>query len=71
LTEVIRRKNFLILEGRSLATGKRGQLTPAEWLYLSKQVEDDLLDGQVATFTSFEKRIRGRYPQLEMDTVAL
>ena len=45
MTEVMRRKNFLVLEGRLLATGERGQLMAEEWLYLYDQVNEDDLVG--------------------------
>ena len=72
MTAVIQRKNFLILEGRALATGKRSQLTPEEWLYLRGEVdEDDLIGPQIEIFAGFEKQIRVLNPELKMDVVAL
>ena len=71
MTEVMRRKNALVSEGRLLATGKRGQLMAEEWLYLYSQVnEDDLVGPQAVLLAGFESRIRSRYQRLIMDTVA-
>jgi len=72
VTEKIRRKNFLISEGRLQVAGEQSQLTAEEWLYLYNQVEeDDLVGRQADIFASFEELIRGQNPKLDMDTVAL
>ena len=60
MTEIARRKNFLIIEGRLLAEGKRGHLTPEEWMYAYTQIADELIGAQVEVFAGLEKRIRNR-----------
>jgi len=71
VTEVVRRKNFLVVEGRLLADGRQGQLTPEEWLYEYDQVKDELVGAQVAVVAEFKERIRKQVVERAMDVVAL
>ena len=71
VTDRIRRENFLAVEGRLLANGEQGQLTAEEWLYLYRQVKDDLVEAKAKIFAEFEVRIRGRRNRRAMKTVAL
>jgi hypothetical protein len=66
-----KRKNFLILEGRRLARGGPGVVTPAEWLYLyAKLIEEDQLDRQAELLAEFAAEIRERY-NVSGDSVAV
>lgn len=72
MTDKIRRKNFLVVEGRLLATGKLGQLTAEEWIYLYHQIKDQLMTGPQATlFAGFKAKICAAHRNLSMDNVAL
>ena len=60
MTEIIKRKNFLVLQGQILAEGRRGEITPSEWLYLYRQVEDHLNGVQSVILAALELQIRKR-----------
>lgn len=67
----LRQKNFLVVEGRKLASGGKGQLTAAEWLYLFKQIEDDLAETQLVIFGEFARKIRRINPDLDPEQAAV
>ena len=69
--EVTQRKNFLIVEGRFLVGGEQGQLTPEEWLYLMRQIEDDLVGVQRSIFARLEQGVRERIVERALGTVAV
>lgn len=71
MTQNGNRKNFLILEGRSLASGEQGQLTAEEWLYSYDEIKDDLKGAQANVFAGLEQRIRDRIVERAMNAVAL
>lgn len=66
----IKRKNFLLVQGRLLADGKQSHLTAEEWLYLYNQVRSDLVGVQTRIFATLALRIRARQ-EISVDTVAL
>lgn len=68
----VRRKNFLAVEGRSLANGESHQLTAEEWLYLVVEVEDELVGPQTKIFANLATQIYRRHQKkFSMETVAL
>jgi len=60
-------RNFLIVEGRLLASGGHGQLTAAEWLYLIEEAEDALVGAQSGICLGLAERIRTLHPKLCID----
>jgi len=71
VTEAIRRKNFLAVEGRLLAAGEQSQITAGEWLYLYYQSKDDLIGVQVSKMASFKARIGVRYKKAKLQSAAI
>lgn len=65
-------RNFLILEGRRLARGAPGVVTPAEWMYLYTRYlrEEDLLGPQAELLAEYAAEIQSRY-NISPDSVAV
>lgn len=65
MTELIKKKNLLMLEGRHLARGEPSALTAKKWLDLYDEIdEDDFVGEQKRIAAEYAAAIRKRNPEI-------